>query len=86
MKKQSPYSAPDGYFESLQERLSEIPYRKRRVNLTPYLALAASFLILLLAGNLIINRSSASGDASDNEIIEYLIDSGATLAQLENIY
>ena len=35
-------------------------------------------------GNFILTKSTASQPASDEEIIEYLIDSGMTLAQLEN--
>jgi hypothetical protein len=84
MKKQMPYSTPEGYFESLQDRLSEIPVRKSRINLTPYLALAASFALALLAGNYILMKTAGSQSASDEEIVEYLIDSGTTLAQLED--
>ena len=84
MKKQLPYSTPEGYFESLQNRLSEIPARKSRINLTPYLALAASFMLAMLAGNYILMKTTASQPASDDEIVEYLIDSGMTLAQLED--
>ena len=84
MKKQMPYSTPEGYFESLQDRLSEIPVRKSRINLTPYLALAASFALALLAGNYILMKTAGSQPASDEEIVEYLIDSGTTLAQLED--
>ena len=84
MKKQMPYSAPEGYFEGLQTRLAEIPARRSRFNVMPYLALAASFAIALLAGNYILMKTTASQPASDDEIIEYLIDSGMTLAQLED--
>ena len=83
MKQKLPYSTPAGYFDSLQTRLSEIPARRSRINLTPYLALAASFALALLAGNFILMKTTASQPASDEEIIEYLIDSGTTLAQLE---
>ena len=84
MKKQMPYSTPEGYFESLQTRLSEIPARRSRINLMPYLALAASFALAALAGNYILMKTTASQPASDEEIVEYLIDSGMTLAQLED--
>lgn len=84
MKKQMPYSTPEGYFENLQSRLSDIPTRRTRISLAPYLALAASFTIALLAGNYILTKTTASQPASDEEIIEYLIDSGTTLAQLED--
>ena len=84
MKKQMPYSTPEGYFEGLQNRLAEIPARRSRINLMPYLALAASFALALLAGNYILMKTTASQPASDEEIVEYLIDSGMTLAQLED--
>ncbi len=84
MKKTMPYSTPEGYFDSLQGRLSEIPARRSRINLTPYLALAASFALALLAGNYILTKTAASQPASEEEIVEYLIDSGTTLAQLED--
>ena len=82
MKKQMPYSAPEGYFEGLQQRLTEIPASRRHFNLTPYLALAASFAILLAVGNFILSRSAQSAQDEDM-IIEYLIESGTTLAMLE---
>ena len=47
--------------------------------------MAASFLILLAVGNFILNRTASSYQADDSEIIEYLIESGTTLAQVENI-
>ena len=77
MKKSFPYSAPEGYLESLQARLSEIPARRSRVNWIPYLALAASFMILLAVGTFVLNRSTRAWP-SENEVIEYLIESGTT--------
>lgn len=84
MKTKIPYSVPDGYFASLKQQLSDIPAKKTRVNFTPYLALAASFALAALAGNYILMKTTANTPASDEEIVEYLIDSGTTLAQLED--
>ena len=84
MKQKLPYSTPARYFDSLQTRLSDLPQRRTGIKLTPYLALAASFALALLAGNYILTKTTASQPASDEEIIEYLIDSGTTLAQLED--
>ena len=84
MKKQMPYSTPEGYFDELKTRLAVVPAVKSRINLAPYLALAASFMIAMLAGNYILMKTTASQPASDDEIVEYLIDSGMTLAQLED--
>ena len=77
---------PEGYMEELQQKLSQIPVRKARVSLAPYLALAASFLVLLVAGNFVLRSTQSAAPISDEAIIEYLIESGATLAQVENAY
>lgn len=84
MNNKLPYSTPSGYFDGLQSRLSRIPERRTRINFVPYLALAVSFSLLVLIGNYILTKSTASQPASDEAIIEYLIDSGTTLAQLED--
>lgn len=81
-----PYSMPEGYMDSLQERLVRIPESRVRVNLMPYLALAASFLVLLAVGNFVLNRTQSAAPVSDEAIIEYLIESGTTLAQVESLY
>ena len=84
MKQKTPYSTPEGYFDNLQARLTQIPALKMRVNFAPYLALAVSFVAALMVGNYILMKTTANQPASDEEIIEYLIDSGTTLAQLED--
>ena len=84
MNKKAPYSVPDGYFDSLKLKLSDIPHAKTRINFAPYFALALSFALAALAGNYILMKSTANRPASDEEIVEYLIDSGTTLAQLED--
>ena len=84
MKKEFPYSAPEGYFDSLNERLAEIPAQRTRVSLAPYLVLAASFVVLFALGNFILSKTNSSMPASDDAIIEYIIESGTTLAQVED--
>ena len=78
---------PDGYFEDLRTRLSAIPAQEKRPTrfqkFAPYLALAACFAFAVVAGNLILNRTAMPA-ASEDEIIEYLIDSDITLAQIED--
>ncbi|MCR5071044.1 MAG: hypothetical protein K6A62_03875 [Bacteroidales bacterium] len=81
-----PYSMPEGYMDNLQERLGQIPYRRARINLTPYFALAASILILVVAGNFVLNRTKSLAPVSDDAIIEYIIESGTTLAMVEDAY
>lgn len=87
MKRKIEYNVPDGYFESLRTKLSAIPAQEERPSrmqkFTPYLALAACFAIAVLIGNLALDRTSSTS-ASDEEIIEYLVNSDITLAQIED--
>lgn len=61
------HEVPEGYFEDLRVRLSSIPQgsghavreRSGRLDLTPYLALAACFAILFVVGTAIL-RSTGS--------------------------
>ena len=88
MKKTLPYSdVPAGYFESLGERLSMIPEaasrRRRRNARAGVLALCSIAAAAALALVLVPSRSSAP---TNEQIIEYLIDSGLTAAQLYELY
>lgn len=90
MNEKRPYSVPEGYFASLQSRLSEIPESAPRRPFTmqrfavPCLAFAAACVAAVIIGNVYIGQPGPAGNgASEDEIIEYLIDSGVTLAQLE---
>lgn len=87
MSKKIEYKVPEGYFENLKTRLSAIPAQEkqpgRMQKFTPYLALAACFALAVLVGNLVLNRTTAPA-ASDEDIIEYLICSDITLAQIED--
>ena len=87
MSKKIEYKVPDGYFEDLRMRLSAIPAQEKQPTrfqkFAPYLALAACFAVAVVAGNLILNRPAMPA-ASEDEIIEYLINSDITLAQIED--
>lgn len=107
MRKEFPYSTPEGYFDELRTRLGRIPAvvqaqeetevqiepaapqpaepRPVFARLAPYLALAASFLVAVVVGNFILSRSARQDivSSSDEEIIEYLIESGTTVSQIE---
>ena len=87
MSKKIEYKVPEGYFENLKTRLSAIPAQEKQPariqKFTPYLALAACFAVAVLVGNLVLNRTTAPA-ASDEDIIEYLIASDITLAQIED--
>ena len=83
MSKKIQYRVPEGYFENLETRLSAIPAQEKQPSrmqkFAPYLALAACFALAVLVGNLVLIPA-----ASDEEIIEYLISSDITLAQIED--
>lgn len=87
MSKKIQYNVPEGYFENLKTRLSAIPAQEKQPGriqkFAPYLALAACFAIAVLVGNLVLSRTAVPA-ASDEEIIEYLISSDITLAQIED--
>lgn len=67
MTRKSDISTPEGYFENLQERLSAIP-RQQEVSkpaatirrFTPYLAYAASLLILLSVGTFVLRKTTVA--------------------------
>jgi len=89
MKNKMPYSTPEGYFDELEGRLRSIPTSSSAVplrsRLAPYLAMAASFAIALVIGSTVLNKTATPSQqlASDEEIIEYLIDSDISLNQIE---
>ncbi len=86
MKRQVPYRAPEGYFEDLQQRLSAIPGKEQQPSawqkVTPYLALAAVFAAAFIAGNFLVSKTTVP-QATSEEVIEYLMNSDISLAQLE---
>lgn len=88
MKKEMNYKVPEGYFEDLRAKLSAIPaQRPAKVSavsrFTPYLALAACFAAAIVIGTGILTRT-ATPAVSEDEIIEYLVQSDLSLAQIEN--
>ena len=100
MKKQLPYSIPEGYSLDLQQRLETIPSRaegpgsaaaasSRKASsswqkVSPYLALAAVFAVAFVLGSLLRNTVPAS--PTSEEIAAYYIDSDLSLAQLEEAF
>jgi len=84
-----PYNTPEGYFDSLEARLQEIPQGSRKKGafsrFSPYLALAASFAIAFVIGNTVLNKTAipSSQRASEEEIVAYFIDSDISLQQIE---
>ena len=81
MSKRNDISTPEGYFENLQQRLSEIPASPARVStvhrLAPYVAIAASFLVAVMLGNAILRRTAPSPASAENDswtYVSYLAD------------
>ncbi len=67
MTKRSPISVPEGYFQSLEQRLQQIPVqaaapRSKVHRFTPYLAYAASLLLLLAVGNFVLRKTAVQED------------------------
>ena len=66
MSKRNDIITPEGYFGDLQKRLSEIPAQPARLGtvrrLAPYVAIAASFLAVVLLGNAVLSRTAAPAE------------------------
>ena len=93
MSKRNDISTPEGYFENLQQRLSEIPASPARVStvhrLAPYVAIAASFLVAVMLCNAILRRTAPSPASAEDDswtYVSYLADAldpdGASLMDL----
>ena len=78
MSKRNDIITPEGYFENLQGRLSEIPARPARVStvrrLAPYVAVAASFLVMVMIGNFVLGRTAAPAEDDTWTYVSYLAD------------
>lgn len=64
--KKTPFTVPEGYFENLPARLAataETPVVTVRERLRPYLAIAATFLIMVTAGTLLLRTFTPSAEA-----------------------
>ena len=78
MSKRNDIITPEGYFGNLQMRLSEIPARPARVStvrrLAPYVAVAASFLVIVMIGNFVLGRTTAPVEDDTWTYVSYLAD------------
>ena len=76
MSKRNDISTPEGYFENLQQRLSEIPASPARVStvhrLAPYVAIAASFLVAVMLGNAILRSTAPSPASAEDDTWTYV--------------
>ena len=78
MSKRNDIFTPEGYFENLQSRLSEIPAQPARVSsvrrLAPYVAIAASFLVIVMLGNFVLGRTASPAEDDTWTYVSYLAD------------
>ena len=64
------YSVPEGYFDSLKDRLETIPHgqtvdSRAWMRLKPYLAMAASFVAILIIGNAVLRNTALKHQSQD---------------------
>lgn len=80
MSKRTDISTPEGYFDSLQSRLSEIPRQEERASsaptgirrLAPYMAFAASIAVAVMLGNAILQRTAIPAEDDGWTYLSYL--------------
>lgn len=89
----NPYGVPDGYFESLRERLDSIPSEgvgESGIGLwtrvRPYAALAACFVAAFLVGNAILRNTAGDIRSSDQIYYEFLTSEVMAGTGPEDIY
>ena len=77
MSKRNDISTPEGYFETLQARLLEIPAREEVTlssesnvrgfrRLAPYVAIAASFLVAVMIGSFVLRQTAVPADPEED--------------------
>jgi hypothetical protein len=67
MTRKNPISVPDGYFQDLQVRLSQIPSQEEAAprgirRLAPYVAYAASLAVLATVGSFVFRQTAVKED------------------------
>lgn len=76
LRNQNPYVVPNGYWQSLESRLTQNRKRRKIVPMR-WLSIAATFLALGMLAWIFTSQDSPDADAvllAENEIYEYLID------------
>jgi hypothetical protein len=77
MKREVPFTVPDGYFSSFQTRLDTAirekvtkPSHKYRILMSPYMAAAVAMFIVVAGGTILlrVNHRSSIGDRFHSEI------------------
>ena len=68
----SPFSAPEGYFDSFKAKMSKVPRPAQAApwrKAAQYIAIAASFALVVTAGTLALNRFSVEEEISQEDYI-----------------
>lgn len=85
MKRNVQYSVPEGYLENLGSSISSSVRPASRGLVWKALPLATALAAVTMALYLNFGRhGNAAEHDEEEELIEYLIESGTTLAQIEN--
>ena len=83
-KKKKQQGLFEAYLIPMTSRLLKIPYlRAIRESVYVMMPIIMMLALINMVGNLVLNRTAIPA-ASDEEIIEYLISSDITLAQIED--
>jgi len=82
---------PEGYFDNLKDRLAAIPEAKTVepaiwMRLRPYVAMAASFVAILLIGNAVLKGTFSNGRADDQDFTESTYAEMISLTHPEAVY
>jgi hypothetical protein len=94
MTRKNDILTPEGYFENLQDRLSQIPARQQPVStvrrIAPYFAYAASLLVAVMLGNAVLKKTAAPAQDDNWTYVSYLADAldpdGAALYEEDEWY
>ncbi|MCQ2184709.1 MAG: hypothetical protein MJY62_04795 [Bacteroidales bacterium] len=97
MERKMPYNVPEGYFETLDQKMmgavaAHINKKQRRpvVRLVPYFAFTAVIAVMVVAGTVFLrsvtgqtdfqgyDQTFAESTLTDEDILNYLIDSGCS--------
>ena len=82
---------PEGYFNDLKDRLGAISHAKTVepalwMRIRPYVAMAASFVAILLIGNAVLRGTFSNGRADDQAINETTYAEMISLTHPEAVY
>ena len=87
MTRKNDISVPEGYFPQLEQRLQAIPTREVKPTVfqrvSPWLAYAASLVVLVVFGNLIFGRAAATEEDNTWDYVSYLSQSLDPDGQIE---